>query len=62
MSKMIIRICNSKKGRQRNGQKKKTTHDNPKNITQKTKDRATRILLKPGHGGDRITFEEMTLT
>jgi len=32
--------------------KRKRTIDYLQNITQKTKDRATRILLKPGHGGD----------
>ena len=42
----VIRISNSKKGRQHNGQKKKTTHDNPQNTTQKTNDRATQTPLQ----------------
>ena len=44
--KRVIRISNSKKGRQHNDQKKKTTYDDPQNTTQKTKDRATRTSIK----------------
>ena len=44
--KRVIRISNSKKGRQHNDQKKKNIHDDPQNTSQKTKDRATRTPLK----------------
>ena len=42
-TKLVIRICKSKKDRQCNGQKKedKRTHNDLQNITQKTKERAT---------------------
>ena len=45
----IIRSHQSKKDRQYNGHKKKYKRtNNDLNITQKTKDRVTRIPLKPG--------------
>jgi hypothetical protein len=48
--KGVIRSCKSKKVRQHNGQKKKDkrTYNGLQNNTQKTKDRATRTLLKTG--------------
>ena len=45
------RVIRSRKSRKTNGQKKKGQKDtcnNLQNTTQKTKDRATRIPLKPG--------------
>ena len=47
-TKRVFRIRKSKKNRQHNGQKKKDkrTNNNLQNITQKTKDRATRTPLK----------------
>ena len=47
-TKGVIRIRQSKKGRQHNDQKKKNkrTNNNLENIAQKTKDRATRSPLK----------------
>ena len=49
-TKGVIRIRKLKQDRQQNGQKKidKRTNNNLQNITQKTKDRVTRTLLKPG--------------
>jgi len=43
-------MAKRKKGRQRNGQKKKDkrTNDDLQNTTQETKDRATQTPLKPG--------------
>jgi len=50
ISKWIIRSRKSKKDRQNNGPRKqdKKTNNDLQNITQKTKDRATRTLLKTG--------------
>ena len=44
-TKGVLRILKSKKDRQDNGQKKMTNND-LQNTTQKTNDRATRILLR----------------
>ena len=50
-----------------NGQKKKnkSTNNDLQNITQKTKDRATRTLLwvicQPYHGDNKVHFDEMVL-
>ena len=44
-TKRVLRILKSKKDRQDNGQKKMTNND-LQNTTQKTNDRATRILLR----------------
>jgi hypothetical protein len=50
ISRGIIRICESKKNRQHNGQKKKTQLDKQRSTkhTDKTKDRVTRTPLKTG--------------
>ena len=47
-TKGVLRFRKSEKGRQHNGQKKKVkmTNNDLQNITQKTKDRATRTPLK----------------
>jgi len=47
-TKLVIRICKSKKDRQCNGQKKKykRTNNDQQNITQKTEDQATGTPLK----------------
>ena len=42
----LIRILESKKDRQHNGQKKKRTKNDIQNITHKIKDRVTRTPLK----------------
>ena len=49
-TKGVMRIRKLKQDRQQNGQKKidKRTNNNLQNIAQKTKDRVTRTLLKPG--------------
>jgi hypothetical protein len=50
VTKGVIRYCKSKKDIQYNGQKKKVkrTNNDLQNITQKTKDRATRTPQKQG--------------
>ena len=47
-TKGVIRIRKSKKNRQHNGQKKKDkrTNNDLQNITQKTKDRAIKVITK----------------
>ena len=47
-TKLVIRICKSKKDRQCNGQKKKykRTNNDQQNITQKTEDQVTGTTLK----------------
>ena len=54
-TKGVIRIRKSKKDRQHNGQEKKDkrTNNDLQNITQKTKDQATRTPLKIGEGVER---------
>ena len=58
-TKVVIRICTSKKDRQRNGQKKKgkRTKNDLQNITHTTNDRVTRTPLKPVVNSGAIFFE-----
>jgi hypothetical protein len=62
-TKGVIRSREPKKGRQCNGQKKRTKRQTMiyKNITQKNKDRATRTPLQSGGGGELRCPEELAI-
>ena len=47
-TKVIIRFRKSKRYRQYNGQIEKRANNDPQNATEKTKELATRMELKPG--------------